>query len=336
VNAYNQGHITTLSAGARKKYLDLLARHLLPAFAGKRLCDIDTETVQAFLNTKKEDGLAWWTRNDLKSLLSSIFAKAGDWSYWDGRNPTLRTSIGRKQWKRERLILTDDQFRGLLVVLPNWVQLMVLTAVSTGMRISEVIGLKWRNVDLERGIVFVTERFYRGDTNEPKSPKARRRLPLGLLVENYRNHKPADALGDRYVFEKGGSPLDDRAMLKDFIRPAAKRLGIYFPGFGWHSFRRQHITRIQEEGATTFDAQTQAGHSRPDMTSDYTMVSYERRNQAVLRFQEQLLGKSQTSAINCGIVRELCGMREMIKCGKLLKEMVGPWGLEPQTSTVSR
>jgi hypothetical protein len=32
----------------------------------------------------------------------------------------------------------------------------------------------------------------------------------------------------------------------------------------------------------------------------------------------------------------LCGMREMIKCGKLLKEMVGPWGLEPQTSTVSR
>lgn len=87
VNTYKQGHITTLSAGAQTKYLGLLARHLLPAFAGKRLCDIDTETVQAFLNTKKEEGLAWWTRNDLKYLLSSIFAKAGDWGYWDGRNP---------------------------------------------------------------------------------------------------------------------------------------------------------------------------------------------------------------------------------------------------------
>lgn len=210
----------------------------------------------------------------------------------------LRTSNGRKQWKRERLILTDDPVRRLLAVLPNWVQLMVLTAVSTGMRISKVIGLKWRNVDLERGIVFVTERFYRGDTGEPKSPKACRRLPLGLLVEDFRKHKPAGALGGRYVFERDGGPLDDRAILKDFIRPAAKRLRIYFPGFGWHSFRRQNLTRIQEEGATTFEAQAQGGHSRPDMTSDYTMVSYERRQQAVIRFQEQLLGRTQTSAIN--------------------------------------
>jgi integrase len=111
-------------------------------------------------------------------------------------------------------------------------------------------------------------------------------------------HKAADANGDGYVFEKDGNPLDDRAILKDFIRPVAKRLGFYFTGFGWHSFRRQNLTRIQEEGATPFEAQAQAGHSRPTMTSEYTIVSLERRKQAVLRLQERLLGEAQTPAVN--------------------------------------
>jgi len=264
----------------------------------RNLCEIDTETVQAFLNSKKEAGLAWWTRNDLKNVLSSIFTKAEDWGYWDGRNPTTRTVLGRKQWKRERRILSDDQFRLLLAALPTHVQLMVWTAVSTGMRVSDVLGLRWRSVDLDRGLVSVTERYYRGDTDEPKSERGRRELPLGCLVEAYLRHKPVDAKGDGYVFEKDGNPLDDRAILKDFIRPAAKDLGFYFPGFGWHSFRRQNLTGIQEEGATPFEAQVQAGHSKPTMTADYTIVSIERRKQAVLRLQERLLGEGQSPAIN--------------------------------------
>lgn len=298
VKIYEREHIPTLSAGARAKYSGSLVRHILPAFGNKKLCDIDTQSVQEFLNVKKDEGLAWWTRNDLKNVISSIFTKAEDWGYWEGRTPTRRTVVGRKHWKRERRILTDDQFRRLLVALPTWVQLMVMTAVSTGMRVSEVLGLKWRNVDFEEGAIFVRERFYRGDTNGPKSDKAYRRLALGHLVEDYLNHKSADAKADAYVFGKDGNPLDDRAILKDFIRPTAKRLGIYFPGFGWHSFRRQHITEIQEMGATTFETQAQAGHSRPDMTSDYTIVSYERRKQAVLRLQERLLGKPQIPTIN--------------------------------------
>jgi integrase len=298
VDKYKREHIPTLSAGAQAKYSGLLARHILPAFGAMKLCDIDTEMIQGFLNAKKEEDLAWWTRSDLKNIISGIFTKAEDWSYWEGRNPTLRTTIGRKQWKRERRILTDDQFRRLLAALPTWVQLMVMTAVSTGMRVSEVIGLKWHAVDLQQGKISVTERYYRGDTDKPKSDRACRVLPLGHLVEAYRRHKPPDARADGHVFEKYGSPLDDRAILKDFIRPTAKRLGMYFPGFGWHSFRRQHITEIQKVGATPFEAQAQAGHSRLDMTFDYTIDSFERRKEAVLRFQERLLGNTPTLAVN--------------------------------------
>ena len=128
------------------------------------------------------------------------------------------------------------QFRLLLLALPELVQLMIETAVSTGMRISEILGLKWGCVDLDRGLVWVRERYYRGDTDEPKSERSRRVLPLGYLVEAYRRRRARCPTLSGYVFEKDGEPMDDRALLKDEIRPAAKQLGIYFPGFGWRSF----------------------------------------------------------------------------------------------------
>jgi hypothetical protein len=114
-------------------------------------------------------------------------------------------------------------------------------------------------------------------------------LPLGVLLERYRRHRPATAKPEHYVFENSGEPMDDRSILRSVIRPAAKNLGFYFEGFGWHSFRRQNITVLQEEGATTFEAMAQAGHSRPSMTGEYTIVGFERREQAVRRLQERLL-----------------------------------------------
>ena len=76
-------------------------------------------------------------------------------------------------------------------------------------------------------------------------------------------------MDERHVFQRDGQPLDDRVVLKDVIRPLAKQLGFYFEGFGWHSFRRQNLTLIQEEGASAFEAMAQAGHSRPTITSEY-------------------------------------------------------------------
>lgn len=95
---------------------------------------------------------------------------------------------------------------------------------------------------------------------ENRKANARKRiLALGMLAGKYRAQQPRTPNPDRYVFEKDNRPLDDRAILRKVIRPAAKRLGFYFEGLGWHSFRRQNITVMQEEGATAFEAMAQAG-----------------------------------------------------------------------------
>lgn len=289
VEIYMKQHIPMLAVGAQAKYRSLLGRHILPGFRSMKLCDMDTEAIQAFLNSKQKEGLAWWTRNDLKNILSGIFSKADDWGYWSGRNPVRKTTIGRQRAKRQKRILSDVQIRQLLAGLPEETRLMVETAVSTGMRVSEISGLRLGRVDLSRGLVRVEERYYRGDMDSPKTQRSRRVLPLGELVEAYRRRKPVGSVDDQYVFQRDGEPLDDRALLKDLIRPLAKQLGFYFEGFGWHSFRRQNLTLIQEEGASAFEAMAQAGHSRPTMTSEYTIVGLERREQAVLRLQQRLL-----------------------------------------------
>jgi integrase len=298
VKVYKQQHLVTLAPGGRERDISLLDNHIVPAFSGTRLCDIGTEELQSFLNQKFAEGLSWWTRRALKSVLSSMFTKASDWGYWEGRNPATRVSIGRKRLKRERRILSDDHFRLLLAALPEDVRLMVETAGSTGMRISEILALRWRSVNLDQGSVRVEQRYYRGDTDEPKSDRSRRVLPLGYLADAYHRRKPLNSSPDAYVFERDGEPLDDRELLRNVIRPAAERLGIYFPGFGWHTFRRQNLTLIQEEGATSFEAQEQAGHSRPSMTSEYTIVGFARRERAVRRVQERLLGLEMTKSVN--------------------------------------
>jgi integrase len=294
---YMKQHTVTLAPGGQKRDLSLIRNHLLPSFGTMRLCDIGTVEVQTFLNAKNTEGLSWWTRKAMQAVISSIFTKAEDWGYREGRNPARRVSLGRKKPKRERRILTDEQLRLLLAAVPESVKLMIETAVSTGMRISEILGLRWRCVDLKIGIIRVEERLYRGETGEPKSDRGRRILPLGILREPYLLHRPANAKPEQYVFEDSGEPLDDRSILRSVIRPAAKDLGFYFEGFGWHSFRRQNITVLQEEGATAFEAMAQAGHSRPSMTGEYTIVGFERREQAVRRLQERLLGVSQPAGL---------------------------------------
>lgn len=307
VEIYKKQHVPTLAAGAQAKYCSLLDRHILPVFGPMKLCDIDTVSVQGFLNGKAKDGLAWWTRSDLKNLMSGIFTKADDWGYFSDRNPVKKVSTGRKRAKRQRRILSDEQIAQLLKGLPEQVRLMVMTAISTGMRVSEIIGLRWRCVDLTPGLVRIEERCYRGDVDAPKSERSRRVLPLGQLTEFYRKLKPAGQVDTQYVFHCDGEPLDDRALLKDLIRPAAKQLGFHFEGFGWHSFRRQNLTLIQEEGASTFEAMAQAGHSRPAMTSEYTITGLQRREQAVLKVQQRLFGALGSPTAD-GALRDCAGI----------------------------
>jgi hypothetical protein len=106
-----------------------------------------------------------------------------------------------------------------------------------------------------------------------------------------------------------GFPLDDRQLPQKALRPVAEELGIYSHGFGWHTFRRMHLTLVQEAGATTFEAMAQACHSRPSMTREYTIIGLDRRERAVRQMQGRLFVVGKEPDRIAGQMREerVCG-----------------------------
>lgn len=94
-------------------------------------------------------------------------------------------------------------------------------------------------------------------------------LVLDRQVHRLRDLSRADGDVDLVVAVGDLGNRDVELIQADRIR---RELKLYYPGFGWHAFRRQNITwRQQVGGATPLEAQRAAGHGSRDMTSLYTV-----------------------------------------------------------------
>ena len=112
--------------------------------------------------------------------------------------------------------------------------------------------------------------------------------------------RPPDASPEDYVFTFNGEPLDDRDVLRSYIRPAAEQLGLYTLGFGWRSLRRQALTEFQQgsNALNVFETMHQAGHTKPETTMKYTLLTSERAEKAIIGLQQRWMPAN---------LRELCG-----------------------------
>jgi integrase len=114
--------------------------------------------------------------------------KAEEWGYWpEGRrNPISRVKL-REKWRvRPERILTEEETVRVLARLSDPNRLVLETAIGTGARISEILGLKWCHVDLQSGVFRIVQRNWRVDLDDPKSKTSKRPLTLGYLVDRYR------------------------------------------------------------------------------------------------------------------------------------------------------
>jgi integrase len=144
--------------------------------------------VQAFYSSLTGKGLSARTVRFTHSVLSSAFKQAVQWRMLT-TNPCSAVELPRKAAK-EMLSLTPAEAARFLAeaVSDRWGALFTL-ALITGLRPSEYLGLKWSDVDLERGQVSVQRSliwrsFKRGDWyfGEPKTPRSKRRIPLPMSV----------------------------------------------------------------------------------------------------------------------------------------------------------
>ncbi len=213
-----------------------------------------------------------------------------------------RVKIGEKWNVRPERILTEAETVRVLARLSDPNLLVVETAIATGARISEILGLTWKHVDLANGIIHIVQRNWRGDIAKPKSRKSKRPLTLGYLVGRYRERAAlTKAPPDDFVFTRTdgtGLPLWDSGVRQGLKRAAALE-GCDFPGLGPHSLRRANLTWSQEVGASSIEASRIAGHSSVRMTEEYTKIQLSRQEELTRLIQDRLAsaGEKQPTVV---------------------------------------
>jgi integrase len=287
---FEPGILPTLKYATQKSYRFLLRKHLLPRFRDCRLCDIRRAEIQQYLIDKLKHGFAWETTNHLRNLLSKIFSTAVSWNYLSD-HPVRGVKMPERTLKRPHRFLTMEQVRQLIAASDEPVRTIVLIASMTGLRIGEILALRWGRINFVTATLRVEETCYQGHFGTPKTKASRREIPLSsTVVQALLAHRSrcADVSPEALVFvTREGTPLASDNLRKRDLRPACARAGL--PFINWHALRHTHGTLLHDLGTPLKVAQAQLGHSHMSTTLEvYTHASASAQRQAVDQLENQL------------------------------------------------
>jgi len=286
------GRQNQIATPTRDKEMFYLDKYIIPKWGLYRLNQIQPKAVEDWLHTTFD---SWWTMHGVRAIMGRVFNYAEGHGLWEEgkRNPASRAKLGKKRHKRERQILSFEQTARVLARIAEPYRLIIETCIATGARISEVLGLCWRHVNVDASTIKIEQRVWQQEVGRPKSEDSRRLLGIGDLADRFRAKAAEEGANPgAFVFQqkrRPGKPMWDSGV-RDALHHAAAAEGCDFEGLGPHSFRRANITWRQQVGGSAIEASKIAGHSDLEMTGEYTFVTPERQNELTRRIQDRLAG----------------------------------------------
>lgn len=181
--------------------------------------------------------------------------------------------------------------RRLIAAADEPVRTIVLLAVMTGLRIGEILALRWGRINFAAGTLRVEETCYKGHFGTPKTRASRREVPLiPTVTQALQAHRVScrDTANEALVFAtRHGTPLASNNLRKRQLHPASQRAGL--GSIDWHSLRHTHGTLLHEQETPLRVAQAQLGHSHMTTTLQvYTHASGSAQRQAVEHLESLL------------------------------------------------
>jgi len=305
-----------MASSTRERYEGVIRNYLYPAFANSCLRDLTTLEIQRYFSGTTLSTLGQESKDKIRDVLSSILRSAVGYGLLV-KNPVegVRLPISKRGKRKAKPHITPEQFEQLVNEIQEPYSTMVCVAVYSGLRVSELIGLRWEDVHADS--ITVDERYCRGDWGEPKSDcsnatigvdrsvieRIERLKSLTVIVRAGRAKRRYKAVKSArpndLVFQsvKDAKPMRDNNVLVRFIKPAARKLGIEF--VNWRSLRTSYATWLIEAGANPKDVQGQMRHSRIATKMDiYAQFVPESQQRAISKMsamvQQRLAAKHAT------------------------------------------
>jgi len=250
-------------------YRVFFKRWIRPRWGPSNIRDVRTIAVESWLRQlRRKDGelMANSSKAKIRNLMSVRFNHAIRYEWLEqGRNPIklVRQSTLRQHTPT---VLEPPDIQNLLSQLESPFRLMVLLAVTTGLRRSELFALKWSDLDSSNLTIDIQRSIYQGKVGSCKTAVSRTSIPLPLFVaaELWTWKETTCYAGpDDWTFaslrSKGRKPFYPDMVMKQ-IRPATARAGST-RRIGWHTFRHTYSTMLiangECEGSSGTDAALQ-------------------------------------------------------------------------------
>jgi integrase len=232
-------------------YRRILKNRVLDKWAKRPALGIEPLAVEQWLKAvKREEGLENPTLDKTRRVMSLVFKHAQRYGLIPRTleaNP-MRFVRCKTTSDYEAMILTPEQAFDVLMKLEEPERTLTLLAASTGLRISECLGLQWHDVSFEQSQIHVRRTWTCGAVGVPKSKASKAPVPLHLLLAEFlrgwKEETPYSQPGD-WVFPsfrcKGKQPRTANMLVEDHLRPAAVEAGVLKEGekvrFGFHNLR---------------------------------------------------------------------------------------------------
>ena len=233
----------------RGSYQSLIRTHLRPRWEDTPLSEMKAGKIQEWIVGLP---LSNFTKGHIRSLVHKLLDLAMLWEWMEiERNPVELVKVkGVTKRQKTIVVLSPAQYRAIVKLLPNPFDVMVQVVATLGLRLSEVLGLKWDDIDWKAKTITIQRSAYRGSVAETKTEASRALLPLadGLAAVLKRWRKEADP-DHPWIFANPatGLPYQGPSIQQRWIRPAGEKIGIR--GVGFHTFRHSYKTWLDSVGA---------------------------------------------------------------------------------------
>ena len=247
-------------------YLSMINSKLRPQWGSLLLSEIRPAQVHTWL---QQLDLAPVTKGHIKSLMHKLFDLATLWEYLplERRNPIEIVKVKNVTMRtNEVIVLSAEQFREIAPKLPEHVNMIAMAAACPGLRVSEILGLQWSDIDWEKQTVSIRRSAYRGAIDDTKNNYSKAKLPLHptlatlLLAWKIKWSEREEEMQRRAALRKRKRPLKKNefgwlfanpntgmpymspSLQQRWIRPAGEAIGR--EGLGFHSLRHSYRTPI--------------------------------------------------------------------------------------------